>query len=226
MNHYSDPSLSDLVFHSGNILQAITPVEGNLTIQQPDPNLSMAFDPLAFDGLGGYVFPANNRWMMYDLDPLPFQAQRTIGVVFSLEGNLSNNMIFGYAKFNAFNTSWRVQTNSNAGGYVNFGRDLNGGFPLIIPNATPGKYVMIIRQHSLDQHEFFVNSHENPITINPRDDYYTSNRVRLMLGRYGTTRSEMAATIGSIFDCMEAISDTKLREIMQYLSMRANIDLS
>ena len=69
-------------------------------------------------------------------------------------------------------------------------------------------------------------SHENPVTINPRDDYYTSNRVRLMLGRYGTTRSEMAATIGPIFDCMEAISDAKLREIMQYLSMRASIDLS
>lgn len=226
LNHYSDPSFSEKAFHSENLLQSIAPIKGTNVLQQLDPALAMAFNPEAFDGVGGYVFPENNRWMMYDADPLPFQAERTVGIVFSLEGALANDMIFGYAKFNAFNTSWRVQTNSNNGGFVNFGRDYTGGFPQIIPNATPGKFIMIIRQHSINLHEFYVNSYENPVIIDPRDDYYTSNRVRLMLGRYGTTRSEVAATIGPIFDCMSLVSDTKLKEIMLHLSARVGIQLS
>lgn len=159
MNHYSDPALSEKVFHSSNVLMEVQPLEGANIMQQTDPALAMAFVPDAFNGLGGYGFTQNNRWMMYDADPVPFQAQRTLGVVFSLDGNLSNDMIFGYAKHNAFNTSWRVQTNSNGGGLVNFGRDLNGSFPTLIPNATPGQYIMIIRQHSIDMHEFFITHH-------------------------------------------------------------------
>lgn len=226
LNHYSDPKKSEKTYHSGYLLSAISAVKGDRYLQQSDPLLAMEYDPNAFGGLGGYIFPENNRWMMYDADPTPFQLQRTLGIVFELAGSLSNDMIFGYSKHNAFNTSWRVQSNSNSGGYVNFGRDEVSGFPVIIPNASPGKYIMIVRQNSIDLHEFFINGHENPVTVNPRDDYYTSNRIRLMLGRIGTTRSEVAATIGPIFDCMEVISTQKIREIMKFWSKRAGIVLS
>ena len=224
--HYSDPALSQISLHTNGLIKEILPVKGVHKFEQPDDTLAMDFRPAALDGLGGYGFPQNDRWMMYEADPAPFQAHRTIGVVFSLEGSLSNDMIFGYAKFNAFNTSWRVQTNSNSGGLVNFGRDLNGSFPTLIPNATPGRYILIIRQNSIDEHEFFVNSFSNPIVIDPRDDYYSSNRVRLMLGRIGTTRSETAATIGGIFDCLQSVKDSENERVMKYWSARFKILLS
>ena len=227
LNHYSDPSLSDLVFHSGNDLMEILPIGGVHKIVQADPALAMEYRPNAFGGIGGYGFPQDNRWMMYDADPEPAQPKRTVGVVFSLDGSLSNDMIFGYAKFNAFNTSWRVQTNSNSGGLVNFGRDLNGSFPTLIPNATPGQYIMIIRQHSIDEHEFFINGFDSPaVVINPRDDYFSINKIRFMMGRIGTTRSEMAATIGPIFDTFSLLSLAKIKEIMVCWSARTGIPLS
>lgn len=46
-----------------------------------------------------------------------------------------------------------------------------------------------------------------------------------MLGRIGTTRSEVAATIGPIFDSFSLISLAKLKEIMVFWSARTGIVL-
>lgn len=224
--HYSEPDIAAKAYHPGGLLQSITPALGDYGLFQSDETLAMEFKPDAFDGLGGYGFPQDNRWMMYGADPTPFQTERTIGIVFELEGSLSNDMIFGYAKHNAFNTSWRIQTNSNSGGLVNFGRDLNGSFPTIIPGATPGRHILIIRQHSIDNHEFFVNSFTNPVVVNPRDDYLAYNRARLMFGRIGTTRSEMAATIGGVLDCLQSLKDSEIEQIVKYWSNRYSIQIS
>jgi hypothetical protein len=226
MNHYSDPSLSEIKYHEGNAIKEIMPLAGVNIMQQLDPTRAMHFVSDAFGGLGGYGFPVNDRFMMYDVDPIPFQAERTVGIVFRLDSSLNNNLIFGYAKHNSFNTSWRVQTNTQAGGRINFGRDLNGGFPLLVPSFAASKeFIIIIRQKTIDQHEFFINSYENPIVINPRDDYYSSNRVRLMLGRYGTTRSETAAMIGPIFDAYSLATDAQIKKIAKYLCARTGIPL-
>lgn len=228
LNHYSDPALSELTFHSESLLREILPIRGERKMEQADPALAMEYRPEAFNGLGGYGFSQNNRWMMYEADPTPFLVERTIGVVFSLEGSVSNDMIFGLAKFNAFNTHWRVQTNTNQGGYVNYGRqDTAAGaeFPVLIPAASPGAYIMIVRQVSLDRHEFYINSCTDPVIINPQDSYWTSNRARLMFGRIDSSRSEVTATIGPVFDAFSLISLSELKSAMKYLSLRTGIPL-
>lgn len=227
MNHYSDPALSQITYHEGNAIKEIIPLAGVNIMQQQDPLLAMEFMPEAFNGIGGYGFPATNRFMIYDGDPTPFQVERTTGVVFELSSPVTNNLLFGYAKHNSFNTAWRVQTNTQAGGRISFGRDLNGGFPYVVTSQAASKgFIFIIRQRSVDQHEFFINSYTNPITINPRDDYYLANRVRLMLGRVGSTRSETAATIGPIFDAYDLATDKQIARIVKYLSARTGIVLN
>lgn len=52
--HYSDPALSDKVFHSGTLLKEILPLRGINKLEQQDPALAMEFLPYAFGGLGGY----------------------------------------------------------------------------------------------------------------------------------------------------------------------------
>ncbi len=227
LNHYSDPALSSKIFHSGNVLQEILPIKGVNKLEQADPAQAMEFNANAFNGLGGYIFPDNTRWMMYEADPTPFQIERTIGIVFSLQGNFNNDEIFGLAKYNNFNSYWRVQT-TTSGDHVTFGRQETelGQWPTIIPSALNGAYIMIIRQLSLTQHEFYVNSYSNPVIINPQDNYWASNRVRLMLGRVGSTRSEIAATIGPVFDTFSLIPTQDIQKIMEYLSARTGIALA
>lgn len=166
--------------------------------------------------------------MIYDADPTPFQVERTIGIVFSLEGAVNNDTIFGLSRSYAFNTNWRIQTNTSGGGTVTFGRQENdlGQFPTLIPSATPGSYIMVIRHVSLTQHEFYINSYESPIIINPQDGYYSSLHARIAFGRILSSRSEVAATIGPLFDTFSLIPLTKLKDIMLFWSAKTGIPVS
>lgn len=216
--HYSDPALSDKVFHSGTLLKEILPLKGVNKLEQQDPSFAMEFRQDAFGGLGGYGFPDVDCWMMYDADPQPFQIERTIGIVLSLEGPLTNNQLFGLTRSYAFNTNWRVQTNTTGGGQITFGRQESelGEFPALVSSfATPGIYIIIVRHVSLERHEFYINSSENPVIINPKDAYYSSVHARLCLGRAVSTRSETSAVIGPVFDAFSLISQDKLRAIFE-----------
>lgn len=226
--HYSDPALSEKVFHADNYLQEIRPIKGLCIFEQPAPESAMHFDPTFFNGLGGYGFEDVARWMMYDIDPTPFQIERTIGMVIDAPGPFGNNQIFGLSKFNAFNTHWRLSTSGASGGRITYGRAENnpdGEFPALVTGALGASYIIIIRQVSLTRHEFYMNSPTNPIIIDPNDGYWTSDRIRLMLGRIGGTRSETGVRIGPIFDALSLISTTHLRKIMQFWSARTGIVL-
>lgn len=227
MNHYSDPALSEKTFHSGNALQSIQPLEGVNVMQQPDPALAMDFIPSAFNGLGGYGFADVNRFMIYDADPVPFQVERTMGLVIDAPGPFGNNQIFGFSKFSSFNTHWRVSTSTATGGRITYGRQETelGEWPVLKSGVIGSGYIIIVRQVSLEQHEFYINSYSNPMIINPQDGYWTSNRVRLVLGRTASTRSETGVIIGPIFDAYTVISDAKLKKIMKYWSARTGIAL-
>lgn len=48
LNHYSDPSLSGLTFHSGVDLKEILPIKGSQKMEQPDPAYAMQYIPEAF----------------------------------------------------------------------------------------------------------------------------------------------------------------------------------
>ena len=167
--------------------------------------------------------------MMYDADPTPFQVERTIGMVIDAPGPFGNNQILGLSKFNAFNTHWRLSTSGTSGGRITYGRAENnpdGEFPSLVTGALGASYIIIVRQVSLTRHEFYMNSPTNPVIIDPNDGYWTSDRIRLMLGRIGGTRSETGVRIGPIFDALSLISTTHLRKIMQFWSARTGIALS
>jgi hypothetical protein len=227
LNHYSDPSLSALIFHTGVDLKEILPIKGAQKMEQPDPAYAMQYLPEAFNGLGGYGFPETNRFMMYDADPVPFQVERTIGLVISTPGPFNNDQIFGLSKFSAFNTHWRVSTSTVTGGRITYGRqevDL-GEWPVLASGVIGTDYIIIVRQVSLEVHEFYLNSYKNPIMINPQDEYWVSNRVRLCLGRPFSTRSEAGVIIGPVFDCMSVISPQKIKEIVLFWSARTGIPI-
>ncbi len=134
-------------------------------------------------------------------------------------GPFGNNQIFGLAKYNAFNTHWRLSTSTSQGGRITYGRAENhpsGEFPSLVTGVIGNAYIIIIRQVSLTQHEFYINSPINPVIINPQDAYWTSNRARLMLGRIGGTSSETGVRIGPIFDAFSLISPAQVHKIMQF----------
>ncbi|HOO81635.1 MAG TPA: hypothetical protein PK513_03945 [Alphaproteobacteria bacterium] len=227
--HYSDPALSKKVFHSENYLEEIHPIKGTYILEQPAPESAMHFNPAFFNGLGGYGFEDVARWMMYDADPTPFQVERTIGMVIDMPGPFENNQIFGFSKFNAFNTHWRLSTSGASGGRITYGRaedHPDGEFPSLVTGALGASYIIIIRQVSLTQHEFYINSPDNPVILNPNDGYWTFDRIRLMLGRIGGTRSETGVRIGPIFDAFCLISPGHLRKIMEFWSARTGIPLT
>ena len=228
LNHYSDPQLSQMVFHSDNYLKEIRPIKGVNILEQPLPESAMHFDPTFFNGLGGYGFEDVARWMMYDADPTPFQVERTIGIVVDAPGPFENNQIFGFSKYNAFNTHWRLSTSTSSGGRITYGRaeeHPSGEFPAVVTGVIGNPYIIIVRQVSLTQHEFYMNSPTNPVVINPNDDYWTSNRVRLMLGRIGGSRSETGIRIGPIFDAFSLISTEQVHKIMKFWSARTGVAL-
>jgi len=230
MNHYSDPALSQITYHEGNAIKEVMPLAGVNIMQQQDPLLAMEFVLDAFNGLGGYGFPATNRFMIYDADPTPFQVERTIGIVFASVSAFGNNQIFGFSKHNSFNTHWRVGSHTSNGGSISFGRqetDL-GEFPILVPaGGNLGRqHILIFRQVSLERHEFYFNSYTDPIIINPQDNYFTSNRVRIVLGRTFSGRSETGVVIGPIFDAYDFATDKQIERIAKYLSVRTGIALN
>lgn len=228
LHHYSDPQLSQMVFHSDNYLQEIHPIKGVNILEQPLLESAMHFDPTFFNGLGGYGFEDVARWMMYDADPTPFQVERTIGMVIDAPGPFGNDQVFGFSKHNAFNTHWRLSTSTSQGGRITYGRAENhpsGEFPSLVTGTTGKSYIIIVRQVSLTQHEFYINSPTNPVVINPNDAYWTSNRVRLMLGRIGGSRSEIGVRIGPIFDAFSVISTERVHKIMKFWSKRTGVSL-
>ncbi len=211
---------------TSNYLKEIHPIKGANILEQPLPSSAMHFDPTFFNGLGGYGFADVARWMMYDADPTPFQVERTIGIVIDTPGPFGSDQIFGLSKHNAFNTHWRVSSSTSSGGRITYGRAENhpsGEFPALVTNVIGTPYIIIVRHVSLTRHEFYMNSPTNPIIIDPNDAYWTSNRIRLMLGRIGGTRSETGVRIGPIFDAFSLVSPMHLRKIMQFWSARTGI---
>jgi hypothetical protein len=102
-----------------------------------------------------------------------------------------------------------------------------GEFPFFIEGGVVGQsYILIVWQVSLVRHEFYFNSYTDPIIINPQDGYFTSNRVRVVLGRTFSGRSETEAVIGPIFDAYDLITDKQLERIVKYLSKRTGISLT
>jgi len=227
MNHYSDPAFSEKIFYSGNDLKEIQPLKGANIMQQPDPLKAMQFIPSAFGGLGGYGFADVDRFMIYGADPTPFQVERTIGIVIDAPGPFGNDQIFGFSKFSSFNTHWRVSTSTATGGRITYGRQETelGEWPVLASGVIGSAYIIIVRQVSLERHEFYINSYTNPVIINPQDAYWTSNRVRLCLGRTASTRSETGVVVGPIFDAYTLVPDNRIKKIMQYWSGRTGIAL-